>query len=59
MKWNELRRLAEQDGWVLIKFGKKHDGYRKGERRVYLERHSSKEIKPGICHRLLKQVDLK
>lgn len=59
MKWSELQRLAEKDGWVLVRFGKKHNEYQKGDRRVFLERHSSKEIKPGICHRLMKQMNLK
>ena len=59
MKWSELRRLAERNGWVLVRFGKKHDEYQKDGRRVFLERHSSREIKPGMCHRLMKQMDLK
>lgn len=59
MKWSELQRLAEQNGWVLVRFGKKHTEYRKGDRRVYFERHSSKEIRAGLYHTLLKQMELK
>lgn len=29
MKWNELIRLAKQNGWVFYRSGKKHDIYRK------------------------------
>ena len=59
MKWNELQRLAEQNGWVLVRFGKKHNEFRKGNRRVCFERHGSKEIKTGLYHTLLKQLELK
>lgn len=59
MKWSELQRLAERNGWVLVRFGKKHNEYQKNGRRVFLERHSSKEIKPGMYHRLMKLMDLK
>ena len=59
MKWNELQRLAEHNGWVLVRFGKKHNEYRKGNQRVCFERHGSKEIKKGLYHTLLKQLELK
>ena len=59
MKWSELRRLAEQNGWVLIRFGKKHNAYQKGSKRVFFERHTSQEIRNRLYHKLLKQLDLK
>ena len=59
MKWSELQRLAEQNGWVLVHFGKKHNEYQKGDARVFLERHGSKEIKKGLYHALLKILELK
>ena len=59
MKWNELQRLAEQNGWVLVRFGKKHNAFQKGSRRVMFERHAAKEIKKGLYHRLLRQLDIK
>ena len=59
MKWSELRRLAERNGWVLVRFGKKHDEYEKNGKRVLLERHHASEIKPRLYYKLMKQLDLK
>ena len=59
MKGSELQRVAEQNGWVLVRFGKKHTEFRKRDRRVYFERHCSKEIRTGLYHTLLKQLELK
>lgn len=58
MKWSELIRIAERNGWVLIRFGKKHNEYQKGDKRVLFERHPSKEIRNRLYHKLLKQLDL-
>ena len=59
MKWSELRRLAEQNGWVLVRFGKKHDVYEKDGERIYLERHPSAEIKSGLYYKTLKKLGIK
>jgi predicted RNA binding protein YcfA (HicA-like mRNA interferase family) len=59
MKWSEMRRLIERNGWVLIKYGKKHDEYEKNGKRVLLERHFAAEVKPKLYFKLLKQMDLK
>ena len=52
-------RIVEQSGWVLIRFGKKHNEYQKGNKRILIERHSSQEIRNSLYHKLLKQLDLK
>ena len=58
MRWNEFRKFAEASGWVLARHGREHDIYRHPETRelIQIERHWSKEIKPGLVKRLLKQV---
>lgn len=56
MKWSEFRRLAEQNGWILIHYGKKHDVYEKDGVQLHIERHASAEMKKGIYHKYLKIV---
>ena len=50
MKWNELRRIAEEKGWYLLRNGGSHDIYAHEQRNVLLkiERHGSQEIKHGL-----------
>ena len=59
MKWSEIRRIAERNGWVLIRFGRKHDVYWKDGKYLYIERHSSSEIKNGLYHSVLKKIGIK
>ena len=56
MKWNELRRLAELNGWVLVRFGKKHDVYWKDGVPLFFERHASAEIRNGLYQKYLKKI---
>ena len=56
MKWSELRRLAEQNGWVLVRFGKKHDVYWKDGVPMFIERHASAEIRKGLYYKNLKMI---
>lgn len=58
MKWNELRRYAEQRGWVFDRHGKKHDIYRHPDKDYFIqiERHDAVEVKNGLLRRLLKQI---
>ena len=44
MKWSEVRRIAERTGWILVRFGKKHDVYEKDGELLLIERHSSSEL---------------
>ena len=56
MKWSELRRLAELNGWVLVRFGKKHDVYWKVGVPLYIERHASAEIRNGLYYKYMKKI---
>jgi predicted RNA binding protein YcfA (HicA-like mRNA interferase family) len=56
MKWSEIRRIAERNGWVLVRFGAKHDVYGKDGEKLYFERHPSAEVKPGLCRSILKKI---
>jgi predicted RNA binding protein YcfA (HicA-like mRNA interferase family) len=58
MKWSELRRLAEQNGWQLNRHGSKHDIYRHPEKSGTIEipRHQSQEVKTGLYHSLKKLI---
>ena len=54
MKWNELRRIAEDKGWYLIRYGSKHDIYAhpNKEGQLAIGRHGSEEVKTGIYYKL-------
>ena len=58
MKWNELRRYAENRGWKFLRNGKKHEIYYHPDKpyQIQLERHNSAEVKKGIMLRLLKLI---
>ncbi|MBO8445487.1 MAG: type II toxin-antitoxin system HicA family toxin [Bacteroidetes bacterium] len=58
MNWNDIRRLAQKNGFRLVMHGKKHDIYRndKTGMTIQIERHWSQEIRPGLMHRLKKQI---
>ena len=58
MKWNELRRIAEQNGWYLLRNGGNHDIYAHAEKDELLkiERHGSQEIKYGLYCKLKKVI---
>ena len=59
MKWSEIRRIAERQGWILVRYGKKHDVYEKDGETLYIERHFSQEIKKGLYYNVLKQLKIK
>jgi predicted RNA binding protein YcfA (HicA-like mRNA interferase family) len=59
MKWSEVRRMAERKGWILVRFGRKHDVYQKGGDILLIERHSSAELRGDVRHKILKQLGLK
>ena len=58
MKWNELKRKAEENGWYLERNGKKHDIYAHPEKnfKIQLARHGSEEVKDGLFKKLRKQI---
>ena len=58
MKWSELRRIAQQNGWYLHRKGANHDIYRHKEKDfpILIARHTSEEIKTGLYKDLKKQI---
>lgn len=58
MKWNELRKIAEANGWRLYRNGSSHDIYYHPEKtyRIQIGRHGKEEIKNGTFHKLKKQI---
>ncbi|MCS6304994.1 MAG: type II toxin-antitoxin system HicA family toxin [Nitrospira sp.] len=61
MKFSELVRLLEQNGFRLIKEKGSIRYYGKAglDRLVRIDYHGSKEIPSGTCHAILKTVGLK
>ena len=59
MKWSEVRRIAERTGWILVRFGKKHDVYEKDGELLLIERHSSSELFGEVYFKIRKQLNLK
>ena len=59
MKWSEVRRIAEREGWILIRYGKKHDIYEKDGKILLIERHSTEELKGKVYYSVRKQLDIK
>ena len=58
MKWSELKRIATQHGWHLLRNGKEHDIYAHPDRdyKIQIPRHESQEVKTGIYNKLKKQI---
>jgi predicted RNA binding protein YcfA (HicA-like mRNA interferase family) len=58
MKWSEFEKIAREKGWVFLKHGSKHDAYVHPDREdiLWIERHSSQEIRKGLYLKLKKQV---
>lgn len=60
MKWKELIKLIEENGFCLYKHGKKHDIYinsKTGEKLI-IERHGSQEVRKGLMMAIKKQIGL-
>ena len=58
MKWSEVRRIAERTGWILVRYGKKHDLYEKDGESLLIGLHSSEELKGKTYFRVRKQLNL-
>lgn len=58
MKWNELRKIAEQHGWKFDRNGGRHDIYRHPDKvfPIAIGRHGSEEVSTGTYHKLKKQI---
>jgi len=61
MKFNELVRLLEREGFKLIKEKGSIRYYGKPalERLIRIDYHGSKEIPTGTCHAILKAAGMK
>lgn len=60
MKWNELRRMAEEKGWYLFRNGGSHDIYAHKDKpgRILIGRHGKEEIPNGTFSKLKKQIGI-
>ena len=60
MKWNELRKIAEERGWRFVRHGANHDVYNHPERTkddvLYIGRHGKQEIASGSFFKIKKQI---
>ena len=58
MKWSEIRKIAENNGWYLLRHGANHDIYIHQEKEfsILIGRHKSEEIKTGTYNYLKKQI---
>ncbi len=58
MKWGELRKIAEDKGWYLVRHGANHDIYKheKTNGLLLVERHESQEIRHGLYLKIKKLI---
>lgn len=61
MKFSELVRLLEQNGFTIVKEKGSVRYYRKSglNKRIRVDYHGSKEVPSGICHVILKAAGFK
>jgi predicted RNA binding protein YcfA (HicA-like mRNA interferase family) len=60
MKFSELYRLLEKDGWVLKKQGAKHARYAKpGHASIPVGRHPAREVPTGTLKAIQRETGLK
>jgi predicted RNA binding protein YcfA (HicA-like mRNA interferase family) len=58
MKWSELKRIAEKNGWRLEKNGGEHDVYSHPDKdyTILIGRHGKQEVATGTYHKIKKQI---
>ncbi|MDR2146005.1 MAG: type II toxin-antitoxin system HicA family toxin [Tannerella sp.] len=58
MKWSEIKRIAIEKGWYIVRRGSKHDIYAHANKdfQIQIERHKSKEVKQGLYFNLKKKI---
>lgn len=58
MKWSELRRIAENKGFVFLRHGGRHDIYQHPITKVKIAigHHGSQEVATGTLASLRKQI---
>jgi predicted RNA binding protein YcfA (HicA-like mRNA interferase family) len=61
MKFSELVRLLERNGFVLVKQKGSVRYYKKEgvDNLIRVDYHGSKEVPAGTCHAILKAADIK
>ena len=59
MKWSELKRIAIQNGWYLVRQGGNHEIYNHPTKsgNLIMGRHNSEEVKNGTAAKILKQIN--
>lgn len=59
MKYNEFFKLAKRNGWQFSRQGKgSHEIWEKGEKKVVIPNHGSKEMSKGLEKNLTKEMGL-
>lgn len=59
MKYSEFLKLIKKEGWVFMRQGKgSHEIWVKGEKKVVIPNHGSKEIPKGLVQKLKKDMNL-
>ena len=57
MNWNEMKKKAIEHGFRFEKHGGSHDLYvNDAGKKVWLERHWSQEVRPGLAKKLKKEI---
>lgn len=62
MRVSELIKLLRENGWYIVRYGKKHDLYGhpdKPDVLIPISRHKTEDVKPGTLKSILKDADLK
>lgn len=59
MKSSELHRLIQKNGWRVIRQAGSHIIYEKGDAKVSVPFHGSKEMGTGIANKFIREMDLK
>jgi len=59
MKFSELVRLLEENGFKLVKENGSKRFYKKKNNAIQIDYHGSKEVPKGTCNSILKKAGLK
>lgn len=59
MKSSELHRLIQQNGWRAIRQAGSHIIYEKGDIKISVPFHGSKEMGTGIANKFIRVMGLK
>ena len=59
MKYTELHRLIERNGWIPVRQSGSHVIYRKGNKTYPVPYHKGKELGKGLEKKMRKELGLK